>query len=120
MRLSTTLRALAAGIVICVVALWIFAGMFSGYYSYESSDRGMADFELASKGRDLKFVEARFEQYKRWKGDSHLQLFRTTKRNWLALSDILPNPRWSYPYIEPSPKPKRDWEQNMKLQELSR
>ena len=69
MRLSTTLRALAASILICGVALWVFAGMFSGYYSYESSDRGMADFELASKGRDLKFVEARFEQYKLWKGD---------------------------------------------------
>ena len=120
MRLSYTLKTIGV-VAFCCIAFLVFmtlCALDSPHCTYESSDRGMADFELATKGRDLKFVETRFEEYKRWKGDPNLQLYRTTKRDWLKLGDILPNPRWSYPYMEPSPNPKKDWESDMKLQEL--
>lgn len=81
-------------------------------YTYESSDRGMAEIEVPWKARHLEAVETQFEEYKRWKNDPNLRLCRTCKRRWFALNLVwgnLTHRRWSLPYMEPSPEPNRDY-----------
>ena len=76
-------------------------------YTYESSDRGMAEIEVPWKGRTLEIVEAQFETYKRSKNNSNLKLYRTCNRIWSAPNlwlDNLTNRRWSIPYMSPSPQ----------------
>jgi hypothetical protein len=88
-----------------------YAGAFA-YYTYESSDRGMADIEVPWKGRALKIVQADFEAYKNWKGRDDLVLYRTSKRSWWVaplLIDNITNERWKLPYMEPSEHPNADY-----------
>jgi hypothetical protein len=81
-------------------------------YTYESSDRGMAEIEVPWKGRHLEAVETQFEEYKQWKNDPNLRLCRTCERRWFALNllwDNLTHRRWSFPYMGPSSEPNRDY-----------
>ena len=90
-------------------------------YHYESSDRGMAEIEVPSKGRDLRMVEAQFEEYKQWKNDPTLQLHRTSKRIWHAPNlwwDNLTNRRWKLPYMPPSEKPAYNYHFQMRRDAL--
>ena len=87
---------------------WYVAGYTLPVYHYESSDRGMAEFEIPWKGRHLAGVEQQFEEYKASTGDPDLTLCRTSKRKWSAPNlwrDNLTNPRWDLPYMPPSPEP---------------
>jgi|APCry1669192522_1035417.scaffolds.fasta_scaffold102916_1 hypothetical protein len=104
-----------------VIVLLVFAGFnlhqwAFAFYNYESSDRGMADAEYPLKGRGLKIVQADFENYKEWKGQSDLILYRTSKPKWWVpslLLDNIFNERWKLPYMEPSPNPKSDYFEEM-------
>jgi hypothetical protein len=100
----------------CVI-LGILSGLVCAYayaaaahrndvYTYESSDRGMHDSEMFFKRRELREVEASFEQYKKEKGDASLFLCRTSKMSWknpINWLDNFTNRRWKLPYMEPSP-----------------
>ena len=84
-------------------------------YHYESSDKGMADFEVPWKGRTLSIVEADFEQYKQQVGNPQLRLLRTSKRIWFSPNlwwDNFTNRRWKVPYTDPSPNPNNHWRQS--------
>jgi hypothetical protein len=86
-------------------------------YTYESSDRGMAEIEGPSKGRSLDLVEAQFAEYEYWKNNPDLKLYRTCKRIWYVPNlwwDNFTNRRWSIPYIEPSPQPNNNYSEQMK------
>ena len=115
-----TILIISALLVIIFIATYqIFFQIFTMNtgYTYESSDRGMAELEYALKGVYFKVVEDRFENYKRWKQDPSLQLYRTCKRKWTnpwLWYDNLTNPRWDLPYIEPSQKPKVDYRLEMR------
>jgi hypothetical protein len=86
-------------------------------YTYESSDRGMVEMEVPWKGRSLDLVEAQFAEYKYWKNNSDLILYRTSKRIWYAPNlwwDNFTNRRWSIPYMEASLQPRNDYSVQMK------
>jgi hypothetical protein len=86
-------------------------------YTYESSDRGMAEMEVPWKGKSLNLVEAQFAEYKYWKNNSDLILYRTSKRIWHAPNlwlDNFTNRRWRIPYMEPSPQPNNNYSEQMK------
>jgi hypothetical protein len=103
--------------VAAIAGSQFYLGAFADY-TYESSDRGMADIEVPWKGRGLKIVQADFEAYKRWKGRDDLVLYRTSKRSWWVaplLIDNITNARWKLPYMEPSEHPKADY--FLKMQE---
>jgi hypothetical protein len=88
-------------------------------YSYESSDRGMAEREDSLKGHTLDVIESRFARYKQWKSDDSLRLYRTSKRYWsvpLLWWDALANRRWEIPYMEPSANPNYDYYKEMERQ----
>ena len=62
----------------------------------------MADAEYPLKGRGLKIVQADFENYKEWKGQSDLILYRTSKPKWWVpslLLDNIFNERWKLSLI---------------------
>ncbi len=116
-RLSILLAAVAVLGVVVIAGSQFYQAAFADY-SYESSDRGMADNEVPWKGRGLKIVQEDFEAYKRWKGLDDLALCRTSKRNWWVLPlliDNFTNARWKLPYMEPSDHPKADY--FLKMQE---
>lgn len=97
--------------VAAIAGSQFYLGAFADY-TYESSDRGMADIEVPWKGRGLKIVQADFEAYKKWKGRDDLVLYRTSKRSWWVaplLIDNITNERWKLPYMEPSEHPKADY-----------
>jgi hypothetical protein len=103
--------------VAAIAGSQFYLGAFADY-TYESSDRGMADIEVPWKGRGLKIVQADFEAYKKWKGRDDLVLYRTSKRSWWVaplLIDNITNERWKLPYMEPSEHPKADY--FLKMQE---
>jgi len=98
---------LTAFMAVIVVGLWYGMSFTLPVYHYESSDRGMDEIEVPWKGRHFEQVEARFEEYKKSKGDSSIFLCRTGKRNWFSLNllwDNLTHRRWELPYMEPSAK----------------
>lgn len=92
--------------VLLIVALTFFLQSDTlPVYHYESSDRGLRESEVPWKGRTLEDVEARFEAYKKEKGDDSLHLCITDRRDWFNvwhLKDNLMNRRWEYPYMTPS------------------
>ena len=94
-----------------IFLFFIFYGFFSvvpsmRQYHYESTNRRYSDFEMPGKGRTLKTVYHFFNEYVECKGDTTLELMRTTKRSCFILSDWLPHERWSIPYMKPSDEPK--------------
>lgn len=106
--------------ILCLSVLSIFGVIYScalPVYTYESSDRGMAEIEVPWKGRSLDIVEKQFEDYRTWKQNPDLKLYRTCNRIWYAPNlwlDNLTNRRWSIPYMEPSPEPKIDYYEQMR------
>jgi hypothetical protein len=101
---------------IAVFVIYSIATYRQPVYSYESSDRGMAEIEAPLKGRTLDVIEARFARYQQWKSDEGLRLYRTSKRNWsvpLLWWDMLNNRRWEIPYMEPSANPKYNYYEEM-------
>ncbi len=83
-----------------------FLGIFLGkplihVYNYESSDGSFTEIEVPEKGRDLKMVEALFEDYKKSSGKLDLILCRTFQVEVLHFyewSNFLTHRRWDYPY----------------------
>lgn len=116
---KTVFVSIVAGLLLMAMAAWIWRvwvvpGCALPVYTYESSDRGMAEVEVPWKGRDLKMVEAAFDEYKKRKGDPSISLRRTCARpwGWSASNlwwDNLTNRRWRYPYMTPSEKPAADY-----------
>lgn len=105
-------RAILVGLGFLALCMIYFLTYSLPVYTYESSDRGMAEIEVPWKGRHLEAVETQFEEYKCWKNDPNLRLCRTCRRRWFALNLLwgnLTHRRWSLPYMEPSPKPNRDY-----------
>ena len=108
---------------IAVFIIYSIATYHLPVYSYESSDRGMAEMEAPLKGHTLDVIEARFEKYKKWKSSENLRLYRTSKRIWsvpLLWWDVLTNRRWEIPYMEPSANPKNKYYEEMEQQPQNR
>ncbi len=81
-------------------------------YTYESSDRGMAEVEIPAKGRTYDEVLRRFEAYRAWKAEPSLQLHRTSRPEWtnpLLWLDNVTHIRWKLSYVEPSQDPRVDY-----------
>jgi hypothetical protein len=101
---------------IAVFVIYSIATYHTPVYSYESSDRGMAEIESPLKGHTLDVIEARFARYKQWRSDDSLRLYRTSKRTWsvpLLWWDGLTHRRWVVPYMEPSANPKYNYYEEM-------
>jgi hypothetical protein len=108
---------------IAVFVIYSIATYHIPVYSYESSDRGMAESEDPLKGNTLDVIEARFAKYKQWKPDDGLRLYRTSRRLWsvpLLWWDDLTNRRWEIPYMEPSANPKYNYYEEMEKQPQNR
>jgi hypothetical protein len=108
---------------IAVFVIYSIATYHIPVYSYESSDRGMADREEPLKGYTLDVIETHFVKYKQWKNDDGLRLYRTSKRSWsvpLLWWDVLTHRRWEIPYMEPSANPKYNYYEEMEKQPQNR
>jgi hypothetical protein len=108
---------------IAVFIIYSIATYHLPVYSYESSDRGMAEMEAPLKGRTLDVIEARFAKYKQWKSQDDLRLYRTSKRTWsvpLLWLDGLTHRRCVIPYMEPSTNPKYKYYEEMEQQPQNR
>lgn len=108
-KVLMTLRVILFIIVLLLTAVlsYLLTAVYT-VYTYESSDRGMAEIEVPGKGRTLEQVEGYFEKYKKWKNDDSLILYRTCKRNWLnpwLWRENITHRRWKYLYMEPSKNP---------------
>ena len=104
---------------IAVFIIYSIATYHIPVYSYESSDRGMAERETPLEGRTLEVIEEHFVKYKQWKADDSLRLYRTSKRSWsipLLWWDDLTNRRWEIPYMEPSANPQYNYYEEMEKQ----
>jgi hypothetical protein len=103
--------------VFLMLTIFYFLTYTLPVYTYESSDRGMAEIEDPWKGRSLDLVETQFEEFKYWKNNSDLTLYRTCKRIWYAPNlwwDNFTNRRWTIPYMEPSPQLNNNYSEQMK------
>lgn len=91
-------------ILILVPMLWGISFSFKPIsYGYQSSDFGFTNTEIPNKGRHLELVERQFESYKKEINNPNMDLYRTTKRNPLWITewhDYMTHRRWDYEYRE--------------------
>jgi hypothetical protein len=92
-------------IAVIIFIIWYSFTCWFRAYEYESSDRGFAEFEVANGGRSFDFVELKFSLYQDSNKNINTTLCRTSKRNFLFITDWFSHRRWSLPYIEPSKEP---------------